>query len=285
LLERQGRFLRRAFSSYVAPALVDKLVDDPRQLKLGGERREMSFLFTDLAGFTGLVERQEPEDTVSLLNLYLDQMIEIAKRHGGTIDKIIGDAVVVLFSAPLDQSDHAQRAVECALEMDKFATQFAAEQTKKGIPVGTTRIGVNSGVAMIGNLGGSGFFDYTALGDAMNTAARLESVNKYLGTRIAVSGETARQCTNFTGRMAARLILKGKQQITDAFEPVSDALVHSELFDRYASAYELMASKDRNARKAFEQLATDFPDDPLTQLHLGRLKAGEKGDLIQLAEK
>jgi adenylate cyclase len=282
---RQGRFLRRAFAQYVAPALVEQLVDDPGQLRLGGERREMSFLFTDLAGFTSLVERQDPEDAVRLLNLYLDRMIEIAKRHGGTIDKLIGDAVVVLFSAPLHQSDHAGRAIACALDMDEFATRFAAEQRKRGVPFGATRIGVNTGVAMIGNLGGSSFFDYTALGDAMNTAARLESVNKHLGTRIAISGETVRHCANFTGRMAGRLILKGKEEKTDVFEPMSSADERSELIERYASAYSLMASKDAQALKTFQDLAADFPDDPLVQLHLGRLKDGETGDVIWLEEK
>lgn len=285
LLGREGRFLKRAFGSYVAPALVDQLVDDPGQLKLGGERREMSFLFTDIAGFTGLVESLDPEEAVRILNLYLDQMIEIAKLHGGTIDKVIGDAVVVLFSAPLNQTDHADRAVACALDMDRFAAHFAAEQRSQGIVFGQTRIGVNSGVAMIGNLGGSGFFDYTAIGDAMNTAARLEAVNQHLGTRIAVSGETARLCASFAGRMAGRLILKGRRQRTDVFEPLTDASAQSELFDRYTSAYGLLADEDGSARKAFESLASDFPHDALTQYHLRRLKMGQRGDVIRLAHK
>ena len=285
LLGRQGRFLRRAFAQYVAPALVEQLVQNPGQLKLGGERREMSFLFTDLAGFTSLVERQDPEDAVRLLNLYLDRMIEIAKHHGGTIDKVIGDALVVLFSAPLRQSDHAGRAIACALDMDAFASRFASDQRKRGIPFGVTRIGVNSGVAMIGNLGGSSFFDYTALGDAMNTAARLEGVNKHLGTRIAISGETVRQCPNLAARMVGRLILKGKQEATEVFAPVSRADGHSQLINRYQAAYQLMETKDEGALQAFQELASDFPEDPLISLHARRLAVGERGDVIRLEGK
>jgi adenylate cyclase len=284
-LDRQGRFLRRAFGSYVAPALVDQLVANPERLKLGGERREMSFLFTDLAGFTGMVEKIDPEEAVRLLNTYLDQMIEIAKANGGTIDKMIGDAVVVLFSAPVDQTNHAELATACALEMDAFANHFAAEQKARGIPFGITRIGVHSGTAIVGNFGGSGFFDYTALGDAMNTAARLESANKQFGTRIAISGETVRRCPGFTGRKIGDIILKGKREPTKVYEPMADETKKSDGYERYRAAYALMAGRARGARKAFETLADDYPDDGLVAFHLARLKAGDKGEVIELLEK
>lgn len=284
VLDRHGRFLKRAFGSYVAPALVEQLVAEPDQLKLGGERRDMSFLFSDLAGFTGLIESRDPEQAVQLLNGYLDRMIEIAKKHGGTIDKVIGDAVVVLFSAPVRQSNHAELAVACALEMDAFASRFAADRIAEGVPFGLTRIGVHSGTAIVGNFGGSGFFDYTALGDAMNTAARLESANKQFGTRVAISGETARRCAAVSGRRIGNVILKGKTEATEVFEPAAND-AGSAPSERYRAAYDLMAKQHRGARKAFEVLADEFPGDGLVLFHLKRLKAGQRGDTFELTEK
>jgi adenylate cyclase len=284
-LDKDARFLRKAFSSYVAPALVDQLVKNPEQLKLSGERREMTFLFTDLVGFTSLVEKQDPDQAVNLLNTYLDQMIKIAKRHGGTIDKIVGDAVVVIFSAPVDQPDHAQRALDCTLDMDAFASRFATEQQAKGIPFGHTRIGVNSGTAIVGNFGGNEYFDYTALGDAMNTAARLESVNKQLGIRISVSGETVQRCSDFSGRLIGHLILKGKTQATEVYEPLCSEAEQTELFAKYSSAFDLLERNAAGAADAFKALAKDFPDDALTQFHLARLNSGLTGATIEMLEK
>jgi adenylate cyclase len=284
-LDKDARFLRKAFSSYVAPALVDQLVKHPDKLKLGGERREMTFLFTDLAGFTSLIEQQDPDEAVYLLNAYLDQMTQIAKRHGGTIDKVVGDALCVIFSAPLDQSDHAKRAVDCALEMDLFASGFAMEQQAEGIPFGQTRIGVNSGSAIIGNFGGNEFFDYTAHGDAVNTAARLESVNKQFGTLLAVSGETVRRCPDFSGRLIGHLILKGKTQATEVYEPICNEAEQSELFAKYASAFDLLEREEAGAKAAFSALAKEFPDDGLTQFHLSRLNSGQTGAVIELQSK
>lgn len=284
-LDKDARFLRKAFSSYVAPALVDQLVKNPDRLKLGGERREMTFLFTDLAGFTSLIERQDPEEAVALLNAYLDQMVRIAKRHGGTLDKVVGDALHVMFSAPIDQSDHAIRAVNCTLEMDVFANGFAKEQQAKGIPFGETRIGVNSGSAIIGNFGGNENFDYTAHGDAINTAARLESVNKQFGTRLAVSADTVRHCPDFEGRPIGNLILKGKTKPTQVHEPISNKAEQSELFAKYTSAFELMEREEVNAKDAFAALANEFPDDGLTRFHLSRLNSGQTGATIEMQEK
>ena len=285
LLDRQARFLRQAFASYVAPDLVKELEQNPSQLRLGGERREMSFLFTDLAGFTSLVEGLSPEQGGRILNAYLDGMIDIAKSKGGTIDKVIGDAVVVLFAAPVLQPSHAEQALACALAMDDFAVAFAAQQKLNGIPFGDTRIGVHSGAAIIGNFGGSGFFDYTAHGDAVNTAARLESVNKQLGTRIAVSGATVRQCSTFEGRAVGSLILKGKANQIDVFAPTHGDWADNELQSRYERAYVLMAEGGEQALEAFQSLQSDFPDDPLSRFHCARLMRGETGAIIALDEK
>ncbi len=186
LVGREKRFIRQAFSHYLEPAMVDRLARDRSSLRLGGERREISFLFTDIEGFTSMAERLEPERLTALLNDYFDGMSDIIGAHGGAIDKFIGDAVVALFGALTSEPDHALRALRCAAELDAFAESFRRVHAADGL--GRTRIGVHTGVAAVGNFGGRKRFDYTAMGDAMNIAARIESFNKTLGARVSVSG-------------------------------------------------------------------------------------------------
>lgn len=217
--ERERRRVRDAFAHYVSPDLVAQLTRNPDSLKLGGEEREMTFLFTDLAGFTSLTESTPPEVLVGLLNRYLDGICGIVMAHGGTVDKIVGDAVVAMFNAPLTYPDHAARAVRCALAIDRFAEAFRKAENQRGLPLGHTRIGVNTGSAVVGNFGGAHRFDYTAHGDAINTAARLEAANKELGTRICVSGQTKDQCPDISFTPRGTLVLRGKTEPTPVFEP------------------------------------------------------------------
>lgn len=282
---RSKRLLRRAFSAYLSPALVEQIAEDPRKLRLEGETRVMTFLFTDIAGFTTFAERVEPKLLVSLLNEYLDSMCGIVMDYGGTIDKIVGDAVHAIFNAPLDQPDHAELAVRCALDLDRFGMEFIEKQEQQGVKFGVTRIGVNTGPAVVGNFGGSRRFDYTAHGDAINTAARMESVNKHLGTRVCVSSTTVELCTDQHFRPIAGLVLKGKTEAVVAYEPISDDEASSQRIKDYLAAYELMKTESTEARAAFEKLAVDYPDDPVVQLHLGRLTEGEVGEVLVMAEK
>lgn len=278
--ERRQRFIKQAFSRYVSPNLVNYLVSHPSQLELGGQRQECSFIFTDLAGFTTLMERIDPGDAVSLLNTYLDEMIAIAFHHDGTLDRIVGDAVAIMFSAPVPQPDHRQRAVTCALAMQVFASRFADELNAKGIPFGHTRIGVHTGEVIVGNFGGTTIFDYRALGDPVNTAARLESVNKHLGTRVCISEATLSGCPDTVVRPVGRLVLKGKTKSLMVYQPIQVADVD------YGDAYALLASGDSvEALARFERLGETRPDDPLVKLHLARLRSGETGDLIVMGEK
>lgn len=174
--EREQRWVRQAFARYVSPNRVAYLLAHPKAMELGGRRQVCSFVFTDLAGFTSLVEALDPAQAVQLLNTYLDEMVAIAFRHEGTLDRIVGDAVAIMFSAPVKQADHRARALACALEMDAFASNYAAEQKRLGkAAFGQTRIGVHCGEVIVGNFGGKTVFDYRALGDAVNTCARLES--------------------------------------------------------------------------------------------------------------
>ena len=275
------QFLRNAFARYVSPNLVEQLVENPEPLKLEGERRTLTFLFTDLEGFTSLVERTEPELLVRLLNRYLDGMCSLVLKHGGTIDKIVGDAVVAFFGAPLPQEDRQMRAVLCALEMDRFSEEFRNGDDARRVRLGRTRIGVHSGEATIGNFGGDALFDYTAHGDAVNTAARLEGANKHFGTRLCVSDETARGCPGLRFRPIGNVLLKGKSAPVGVVEPVS-ADLPEDLLRRYGQAYDLLSKSPAQAVDAFAELARSYPDDPLVRLHLERLRGGAKSDLINL---
>ena len=263
LSERRQRWVKQAFARYVSPNLVAHLVDNPGALELGGSRRECSFIFTDLAGFTTLMEKLDPTEAVALLNEYLDNMIHIAFEHEGTLDRIVGDAVAIMFSAPVEQPDHRQRAVRCAEAMHRFASRFAAEAQARGVPFGVTRIGIHTGEVTVGNFGGSTIFDYRALGDPVNTAARLEAVNKYLGTLVCVSEATLSGTHDVPSRPVGKLVLKGK---------ALPLLVHQPLFSvnpddcapqaEYAAAYALMTDNDPAAKDTFAQLAQSWPRDP-----------------------
>ncbi len=285
--EAQRRRIRSAFQHYLSPDLVGQLVDNPNSLRLGGESREMTFLFCDIAGFTAFTEKSEPQVLVRLLNEYLDGVCKIVMDHGGTIDKIVGDAVHAFFNAPLDQADHASRATACALAIDAFARGFSAAKAREGLLFGETRIGVNSGQAIVGNFGGSRRFDFTAHGDSINTAARLEAANKMLGTRICVAASTVRDCPDLRFRPIGKLLLKGKDEPVMAYEPLAEAAsapspAPSSLAD-YSEAFALLEAEDPAAGERFTELAARYPGDALIGLHSRRLAAGASGAAISMA--
>ncbi len=276
IADRDASRLRAAFTHYLAPALVDALAKDPERLQLGGEQREMTFLFTDLEGFTSLIESVDPQLIVSLLNSYLDELCSIAMDHGGTVDKIVGDAMHVIFNAPLDQPDHAERAVRCALAIDVFAQRYAADQKARGLHFGVTRIGINTGTAIVGNFGGSRRFDYTAHGDAINTAARLETANKALGTRICVARSTAAKVNGLDFLPVGTLMLKGKSQGVDVFIPQPGEGEAGIWNAAYLEAFARFSDGDEAAAEMLVSLHELYPDHPILALHARRIRAGER---------
>ncbi len=284
-MRKQRDFIRGAFSHFTSPSVVDLLVDDPSSLRPGGEKREITCLFTDIAGFTTWIEQSDPETAVLKLNDYLDGMCRIVFDHGGTIDKIVGDALHVFFSVPLHQGDHPERAIRCALDLDSFGSSFAAKQRAEGVPFGGTRIGVHTGPAVVGNFGGERFFDYTAHGDTVNTAARLEGVNKFLGSTLCASGNTARGCSGVTFRPIGFLLLYGKTEPVEVYQPLKENSSSPIDLPKYLEAYALMREHDASARGAFEALAAANPDDPIAAFHLGRLADGETGIVIKFEGK
>jgi adenylate cyclase len=282
--ERQAT-AERAYASlsrYFSPNLAQRLAGDTDAVDLEGQRREIATLFTDIASFTALVETLEPNVLGPLLNEYLSGMTDIVFSNDGTVAKIVGDALHILFGAPGEQPDHAARAVACALALDEFAQSFCERWQKKGIAFGVTRIGVHAGPAIVGNFGGGRFFDYTAYGDTINVASRLETANKQLGTRICVSAELAEGVENFRGRPIGDLVLRGRGEVIRAFEPLQEKQFNDAATKSYLDAYALLKAEDAGAVAAFAAHVGKQPEDRLAAFHLKRLLNGAKGSRIAM---
>ena len=218
-----------------------------------------------------------------LLNAYLTGMTFIVFAHEGTVAKIVGDALYVLFGAPGEQHDHAARAVACALDLDAFSQSFRDTWRERDIALGATRIGVNAGPAIVGNFGGGRFFDYTAYGDTINIAARLEAANKQLGTRICISESVARQVTDFNGRPVGDLVLRGRTEPLRAFEPLRPEQCDDPSTRDYLAAFTKLEAGDHGAVAAFAAEVGKRPDDHLASFHLKRLLNGATGTRINMA--
>ena len=219
---------------------------------------------------------------MELLNRYLDRLIAVVFEHEGAVDRIVGDAVTVRLAAPVCQPDHAQRASDCALAIDSAAVEFAAAIQRDGVPFGQTRIGVHTGEVIVGNFGGTRQLDYRAFGDPINTAARLESANRFFGTRLAVSAATLACCGHAEVRPIGALLLKGKTEPIDTFTPVTPEQIRSGLAEHYRAAYRTLQQDAGAALAAFEAVAARFPTDALTRFHVERLRGGLPDVVIRL---
>jgi adenylate cyclase len=282
--ERQAEAERAhaSLSRYFSPNLAQRLASDSAAAELAGQRREIATLFTDIASFTTLVETLEPSVLGTLLNEYLSGMTGIVFAHDGTVAKIIGDALHVLFGAPGEQSDHGARAVACALDLDEFAQSFRQRWNQKKISLGVTRIGLHAGSAIVGNFGGDRFFDYTAYGDTINVAARLEAGNKQLGTRICVSAPLASKVAGFRGRPVGDLVLRGKTEALRAFEPLRAEQYDDASTKAYLDAFAKLEANDPVAIAAFASHVGKQPQDHLASFHLKRLLNGATGVRIEM---
>lgn len=221
---RQKRFIKGAFRQYLSPAVIDQLISNPDRLKLGGERNTLSIFFSDLQGFTSISEGLEPEELTALLNEYLTAMTDIVMDEGGTVDKYEGDAIIAFWNAPLDVPQHEMRTVRAALRCQaELARMRPAIKARIGKEM-LMRIGINTGPAVVGNLGSHTRFDYTMLGDAVNLAARLEGANKQFGTFTMISAETRRHIgPDIPVRELARLAVVGRGEPVTVYEPMLPA--------------------------------------------------------------
>ena len=217
--DREKRRVKRLFGRYVSKDVFDQLMANPSLAQLGGERREMTVLFTDIRGFTTASEKSTPEAVVAQLNDYFGEMVEILFRHQGTLDKFVGDMVMGLFGAPVTDPLHADHAVQCALEMVKVLEQMNVRWATEGRPRLDIGVGISSGVMIAGNIGSSAIMSYTVIGDTVNLGARLESLNKEYGTRILMSEATqARLTMPVKSRKIGDVTVKGKTQPVGVYE-------------------------------------------------------------------
>ena len=227
LTERQQKaMIKGVFSHYLNPSVVNMLVTDPSKAKLGGDRRELTIFFSDIAGFTTISEhfQNSPEGLVDLLNEYLDEMTNIVLKYDGTLDKYEGDAVMAFWGAPIPQKDHALRAVYAALDMQRRLSELRPKWKKEGKPELVARIGLNTGVCIAGNMGGKDRFDYTVIGDSVNLASRLEGANKQYGSYIMISDFTYKHVKEkIKVRELDLLQVKGKNEPVRVYEVMGKA--------------------------------------------------------------
>lgn len=217
---RQKRFIKNAFRQYLSPQVIDQILLHPEKLSLGGERRNLTVFFSDIRNFTSISERLEPEEVVRFLNLYLSEMTDVILEEGGTIDKYEGDAIMAFWNAPLKSDDHAVRCVRAALRCrDRLKQHRDMFKNLTGGDV-SMGIGINTGPAVVGNMGSKKRFDYTAIGDTVNLASRLESANKEFGTTILISASTFEKLdSTFTGKKIGNIRVKGRIEPVMVFEP------------------------------------------------------------------
>ena len=223
--DREKRRVKQLFGRYVSKDVYAVLMANPSLARLGGQRREMSVLFSDIRGFTTVTERGQPDEIVGMLNEYFSSMVNLVFKHGGTLDKFVGDMVMALYGAPLDDPDHADHAVQTALamiaELGRLNARWKEEGKYSGLDIG---IGINTGPMIAGNIGSEAIMSYTVIGDAVNLGSRLESLNKEFGTRIIISDATRQQLKGeYECRPLGDVVVKGKTHPVAIFEVVGPA--------------------------------------------------------------
>lgn len=276
---RQRVMIKQMFGTYVNPSIVDELVQNPEKLKLGGERRELSVLFSDLEGFTELAETRPPEELVGLLNEYLSSMTSIVLTHDGTVDKFEGDLIMAFWGAPIPQKEHARMSCHAALQMQEALAAIRTEWGLRRKPLLSARIGLNSGDMIVGNMGSSRKFNYTVIGDSVNLASRLEGTNKQYRTKIIISDSTYRLAGDeFICRELDIISVKGRSEPVriyelrgkrgDANEATERAFLKA--FEAGLTAYR--AQRWEDALAALDHAQSFYPNDYPCELFTERIR-------------
>lgn len=276
IADREERFLRRSFAFYLAPEVIDTMVASGKMPALGGEMRNITMFFSDLAGFSSIAEKMTPGELVALMNEYLSAMTDIIESHGGYVDKYIGDSIVAMFGAPADDPDHARNAVAAALRChEKLAELNARDPAFAGHGL-SHRIGLNSGEAVVGNIGSRRRFNYTVMSDTVNVASRLEGANKYYGTAIMASDATVAQTRDaFAWRELDAIRVLGRDEAIRVFEPLADKGAESTTQHKVATAYAagLACWRARDFAKAADAFEAAAEIDPASALFRKRARA------------
>jgi adenylate cyclase len=276
-VSRREARIRNRFAQHLAPEVVRRIAENPEMLKLRAEKRDVTALFTDIEGFTSMTHRAGPEQLVAELDGYIEGVATIIMDHGGMVDKIVGDAVHALFNAPIDLADHVTQAVASAIEIRKWSEQYRARQSARQIGFGRTRIGIETGDAVVGDIGIRSKLDYTAHGDAINSAARLEALNKDLGSSICIGPVAASRCVASTLRPLGTVALRGLEQPIAIFEPWPEAASPA-WRARYLAANEAARCDPAVAAAQFDSLAAELPADPVAAGMARRLREGLRGE-------
>jgi len=260
------------------PEIIDEILKDPSKLKLGGQKRRLSILFTDIEGFTTISEKLAPEELVSRLNEYLTKMTEIILENRGVVDKYIGDAIMAFWGAPLEDKEAQQTYLACktAIELVEADNRLKQEWKAKNLPIFNTRIGINTREVIVGNIGSDKKFDYTVIGDHVNLASRLEGANKSYGTNIIISESTYELVKDkINARFLDLITVKGKSQPIKIYEllPFSLSAIQKSFFSKYDKMISLyQVKKFKEAKKLCQELLK-LQDDKTVLLYLERCVA------------
>ncbi len=275
--ERSRKWITEVFGKYVSPVVIENLIKNPKMINLGGEKRNITIFFSDIRGFTSISEKLEPESLVHLLNDYLTEMTSIIIKDDGLVDKYMGDAIMAFWGAPLDQPDHPEMACYSSIEMVNKLEELKKKWKKEGLPSFDVGIGINSGEAIVGNMGSSSRFDYTAMGDNVNLASRMEGLNKIYCTNIIISENTYKLVKDkFESRKLDLVRVKGKEKPIFIFELISEKNKISKNQNDFIKFYEsgLKLYFDMNWEKAIKSFedAIKIVDDEASKIFIVRCK-------------
>jgi adenylate cyclase len=274
--EREKRQIKNAFQHYVPVAVVDQILHNIDNLGLGGEKRELTVLFSDIRGFTGIAEGLSPEALVQLLNDYLTQMTDKVFQHDGLLDKYIGDAIMAVYGAPIPHPQHARLACRTAVDMMQALRRMQADWKRHGLPGMDIGIGINTGPMVVGNMGSKTRFDYTVIGDAVNLGARIEALNKQYGTHILISEFTYNQVKDEfpQAREIDVTTVRGRTEPVRLYElMLAEDYPHLDWLPEFARAYELFRADLRTqARTLFKKLAETY-GDPVSRYYIERCQS------------
>ena len=280
--EREKKKIRGAFQYYLTASVVEQMLKNPDKLRLGGEKKDLTVLFSDIRGFTQISERMTPEALVKFLNEYLTKMTDIVFKYDGLLDKYMGDAIMAIWGAPLDQPDHAPRACYTALDMVDELRVLQAKWAAEGMPRLNIGIGVNAGPMVVGNMGSDRRFDYTVMGDSVNLGSRLEGLNKVYGTNIVVSEMTyERVREEILGRELDAVRVKGKDQPVKIYELIVRRSQASSEQKARVEEFQAALADYRNrqwprALQTFQAILEKQPQDGAAKLYVERCQTLEK---------